>query len=463
MTEKECSTNAVRFKKYTILEKKGDTWRSIPVTVPENGTVEVEGDIECEYFVRTGSKTIKYSTFVRNQYRDAKKRKSVTFETEEERMEREREQRKRREVEDQRRWDKKDPDRKLTREQHKQLDREEKEAMAKRGRAEVKRGMGMAPMTAVFKPVSKEEQQRREEAKAVAVEAEKEVVTDQATEQEKEEAGKNEENEKAFVFGKGRDVYLRLAFVHREEIDTLKKTAAAPIIREKGMIGPVKIEEMVDENVAKLDLVEFSNTLYDHTKRLAGKHVSLNQFRELKKALEEAQGKVSLKYLALRKREDSENMAWTPEQVEKVVEAVEKARMVLDKEEKKSGHFSKATEFLNSAYNGKENPLGRMNKNKVRYVYIHRDTICNRSDEATGQRVKRGRPCMLSKECLDKLKAFANSTARGNTRSEWSLLKPSFERIIRECNEEASFADKCANPSKYLRSLYTKFTTAAVV
>eukprot|EP00890_Picochlorum_soloecismus_P001308 jgi/Picsp_1/2178/NSC_05643-R1_---NA--- len=232
----------------------------------------------------------------------------------------------------------------------------------------------------------------------------------------------------------------------------MKKAEAMAFIREKGMIGPVEIEEMTDENVAKLNLVEFSNTLYGHTKRAAGKQVTVNEFRELKEVLEEAQGQVDVKYLTLQNRNASENNAWTPERVEKVVEAVEKARMVLEKHERKTGHFSKAAESLNGTYNGKQNPFGRMTKYKVRYVYNNRDTICNLS-EATAQRVGRGRPCILPKWCLDKLKAFANATVRGNTRPEWFYIKTTFERIIRECNEEASFAEKCVNPSRYLRKL----------
>ena len=428
--------------------------------------MEVEGDINCEYFVRIGNKTIKYASYVRNQYRDAKKLRSRRLElTEEEREEREREQKKRREEDKQRRWDKRDPNREMTREQHEQLDRDEKEEMATRGRTEVKRGMGMAPMTAFFKPVAKEEQrERQEEAKVAVSEADKNGVAStyppcEATNKET----KNKENivdegeigakENAFVFGKGREVYLRLAFVDKEEIDTMKKTSAMACIRVKGIIGPVEVEQMVDENVAKLNVEGFGSTLVDHTKRMAGKQVTQSQFRELKKALVEAHGEVHLKYLTLQNRDDGENTSWTPEQVEKIVEAVEKARKILEKEEKKTGHFSKAAKLLNDAYNGQYNPLGRMSKKKVRYVYNNRDAICN----ATGSRVKRGRPCMLSEECLDTLKAFANEAVRDTTqRPTWSYFKQNFERIIRECNEEASFAEKCANPSRYLRSLIPK-------
>jgi hypothetical protein len=241
--------------------------------------------------------------------------------------------------------------------------------------------------------------------------------------------------------------------MEKEEIDTMKKTSAMACIRVKGIIGPVEIEKMVDENVAKLNVEGFSSTLHDHTKRTAGKQVTVGQFRELKKALVEAHGEVDLKYLTLQNRDDGENTSWTPEQVEKVVEAVEKARKILEKEEKKTGHFSKAAKLLNDAYNGQHNPLGRMSKKKVRYVYNNRDAICN----ATGNRVRRGRPCMLSGECLDKVKAFANEAVRDTTlRPEWSHFKQNFERIIRECNEDASFAEKCKNPSRYLRSLIPK-------
>eukprot|EP00890_Picochlorum_soloecismus_P001309 jgi/Picsp_1/2179/NSC_05644-R1_---NA--- len=76
--------------------------------------------------------------------------------------------------------------------------------MAKRGRAEAKREMGMAPMTAFFKPVLKEEQQGQEEAEAV-VEAKKDVVTDKSTKQEEKKADTetNDANEKDFVLAMG--------------------------------------------------------------------------------------------------------------------------------------------------------------------------------------------------------------------------------------------------------------------
>lgn len=92
----------------------------------------------------------------------------------------------------------------------------------------------------------------------------------------------------------GMKVFLRVAFMDHESIDSNLVRDAIKDIRDKGIIGKVVIKEMMG-NVAKLNLDEFDK-LRDYDLRDAGKDIDRFKFALLKENLHNAEGKVNIKY-----------------------------------------------------------------------------------------------------------------------------------------------------------------------
>jgi hypothetical protein len=126
-------------------------------------------------------------------------------------------------------------------------------------------------------------------------------------------------------FNKGNQVYLRVAFMDMEKVDSMKRGKAAVYIRKSGIIGKVKIKDMVSRQVALLDLKEFAN-LSSYAMREAGHNVSRSEFRRLLAAFNNAGGQLNVKYLTKQNRKQGENHSWTDKQVSVIKDAVEHAK-----------------------------------------------------------------------------------------------------------------------------------------
>ncbi|WPT18256.1 hypothetical protein PSENEW3_00006257 [Picochlorum sp. SENEW3] len=335
------------------------------VTQSSDGVyIEVSGD-PCDFtgdvYVHVGGTKVKQSTIERMRRRERQKaRQSAAISDAEREARREaqhqewqaRQERQRKETE--RRWEEREKKegRKLSKAEHTAKDLEEENASRKKSQR---------ALTSFFKPVVGHvsenvdcNETRQEENKDVSV---VETTTERVEERNEEHcAGK-----KASAFTPGMEVFLRLAFIDSEQVDSMMLKDAKKYIREKGIIGKVIIEEMVERDVARLNLVEFDK-LRDFSKRSAGVDVHATHFSKLTEALGKVGGKVNIKYLTKQNRQCGENHKWTDKQIEQVRKAVEEA-----KERWPDSLYSKAAQSLRARYNGPI--LGNISSQQVRNVY----------------------------------------------------------------------------------------------
>jgi hypothetical protein len=215
-------------------------------------------------------------------------------------------------------------------------------------------------LTSFFKPVSQNvdcnEASHEEEEEKIDF-----PVVETRTERVEERNEEDCAGKKASAFTPGMEVFLRLAFIDSEQVDSMMLKQAKKYIRQQGIIGKVIIEEMVERDVARLNLVEFDK-LRDFSKRSAGVDVHATFFSKLTEALENVGGKVNTKYLTKQNRQSGENHKWTDTQIEQVRKAVEEA-----KERWPNALYSKAAQSLRSRYNGPI--LGSISSQQVRNVY----------------------------------------------------------------------------------------------
>ena len=260
-----------------------------------------------------------------------------------------------------------------------------------------------------------------------------------------EEDGRDEETranveacpEQETTFKPGMKVFLRMAFVESEKIDSMPLKVAKKYINEKGIIGKVIIDEMVERDVARLSLVEFSK-LRDFSQRDAGREVKATQFAKLKETLNKGEGRIHTKYLTKQNRQSGENRKWTEKQVEEIRKAVEKAQ-----QQSHDSRFSKAAEFLRTKYNG---PIfGKISSDQVRNVYRLK------VEKKNTPKTPVGRPRKLSLQCIEALSAFARKTINGKYSRPVYYYMHYFNRIIQQHGEAEKFANTCENPWKYLR------------
>lgn len=337
------------------------------VTQSSDGVyIEVSGD-PCDFtgdvYVHVGGTKVKQSSIERMRRRERQKaRQSAAISDAEREARREaqhqewqaRQERQRKETE--RRWEEREKrkGRKLTKAEHTAKDLEEENASRKK--------KSQRALTSFFKPVvghvsqnvDCNETRDEEETDVPVVEAR---TTERVEERHEEDcAGK-----KASAFTPGMEVFLRLAFIDSEQVDSMMSKEAKKYIREKGIIGKVIIEEMVERDVARLNLVEFDK-LRDFSKRSAGVDVHASFFSTLTEALEKVGGKVNTKYLTKQNRQSGENHKWTDTQIEQVRKAVEEA-----KQRWPNSLYSKAALSLRSRYNGRI--LGSISSQQVRNVY----------------------------------------------------------------------------------------------
>ena len=235
-------------------------------------------------------------------------------------------------------------------------------------------------------------------------------------------------------------MYIRLAFLRKQDIDTMKRTPAAKEIRKTKTIGPVLVEGLDGDPAVKVDSAQFQ-TLSDPDKRNGGVEIGAKTFKALKQALNDADWKVDRKYLSERNRA-GENIAWTPAQVQIVIEAV--LEVAVDGKPS----YAKAVQYLNDKY-GKHAGIDwkQINCNQVKYVYQNRDKLLGQSSSS-----KLGRPRLLEEECEKALQHFIQETLRGDTSYRVRYYMDEFRRIIKEHNQQA-FYDTCKDPERHLRSL----------
>jgi hypothetical protein len=235
-------------------------------------------------------------------------------------------------------------------------------------------------------------------------------------------------------------MYLRLAFLKKQEIDKMKKTPSMLLIRKSSMIGPVTVERLAGESSFEVDESEFLK-LRDPGKRLGGIEVGAKKFRELTQALKGADWTVAEKYLSQRHRM-GENNDWTPEQVDIIIKAVEGGSA-----ERRS--YNEAARYLNdtrkmsAGYDWKD-----INAEKVRHVYRNRDKLGSQSTTS-----KRGRRRLLSPQCEKALTDFVQETLDGDINYRLCYYMDRFEKILAEHKEDTAFYDGCKDPIRYLRNL----------
>ena len=181
----------------------------------------------------------------------------------------------------------------------------------------------------------------------------------------------------ASTFKPGMKVFLRLAFIDSEQLDRMVLKDSKNIIKQKGIIGKVTIEDMVEKDVARLDLVEFVK-LGDYSKRDAGKDVESTLFSQLKNALHKVEGRVNTKYLTKQNRQFGENHKWTEKQVERIRNVVEEAKAKWP-----TAYFSKAAELLRTRYNGPR--FGKISATQVRNVYVSKVEKSNEPKAPVGR------------------------------------------------------------------------------
>jgi hypothetical protein len=277
------------------------------------------------------------------------------------------------------------------------------------------------------------------------------------------------------------DMYLRLAFLRKQEIDTMKPTPAKREIRKTKMIGPVSVEGLVGDPTVKVDSAQFQ-TLSDPAKRNGGTGITAPQFRALKEALQAADWIVDRKYLAKRNRE-GQNGHWTPAQVQIIVDAVEgksgiafgqqmtqcyprsvTARDIhtgdvtpipaadvntADSGKRVARSYIEAANFLKRTFSKSHGyDWNRITKDKVRHVYERERRQLEQPSTS-----KVGRPRLLSEECESALKDFVKATLDGDTSYMLCYYMDRFEQILTEYKEVEAFYDGCKDPTRYLRAI----------
>jgi hypothetical protein len=175
-------------------------------------------------------------------------------------------------------------------------------------------------------------------------------------------------------------MYLRLAFLRKDEIDKMKATPAGTAIRKTEMIGPVLVEGLDGETAAKVDSSQFQ-TLRDPGKRNGGKEIDAKTFKALQQALGDADWKVDRKYLSQRYR-TGENNHWTPAQVKIVIDAVEGKggmaglpSMSGTRSWDQAVKYLRETQTMSAGFEWKGITRGR-----VKYVYTNRDKLTSGRD-----------------------------------------------------------------------------------
>eukprot|EP00889_Picochlorum_renovo_P008956 jgi/Picre1/35986/NNA_003443.t1 len=339
--------------------------------------------------------------------------------------------------ENERRWEEREikEGRKLSKEEHTARDLEEEKEKASRKKSQ-------RPLTSFFQPVVCGSQNVDCSANETAG-----TLTEFSTGGENEEDDREEEqganvedcNQEESSFKPGMKVFLRLAFIDSEQVDRMLSKDAKEYIRTKGVIGRVIIEEMVERDVARLNLSEFRK-LSDHSRRDAGKNVTATLFSKLKKTLDEVEGRVHTKYLTKQNRQFGKNHRWTEKQVEVIRKAVEEA-----KAREPGSCFSEAAETLRTLYRGPR--LGSISNKQVRNVYERQ------VEKRNAPRAPVGRPRKLSLECIEALKSFARKTINGKYSRPVHYYMHYFNKIIQQHGEAEKFANTCENPWKYLRNL----------
>ena len=341
----------------------------------------------------------------------------------------------RRRKENESRWQERDrkEGRSLTKEEHRARGLEEEREKAGK--------KSQRPLTSFFQPVVHGSQNVDCGAsEAAGTSTDISMVYANGGDDRVEEQVANEENrtEEESTFKPGMKVFLRLAFIDREKVDSMLVKDAKKYIRQKGVIGRVIIEEMVERDVARLNLVEFGK-LHDYSQRDAGGNVKATLFSKLKQALNKVEGTVNINYLTKQSRQFGENHKWTEKQVEQIRKAVEEA-----KKRWPDTCFAKAAETLRSRYKGPV--FGNISNNQVRNVY--RQQV----EKSSVPRAPVGRPRKLSLQCIEALKAFARTTIQGRYSYPVYYYMYYFNIIIQNHGEAEHFANNCANPRKYLRN-----------
>ncbi len=237
------------------------------------------------------------------------------------------------------------------------------------------------------------------------------------------------------------DMHLRLAFLRKQKIDTLKPTPAKREIRKTKMIGPVSIVGLDGDPTVKVDSAQFQ-TLSDPAKRNGGTDITAPQFRALKEALQAAGWIVDRKYLAKRNRE-GENIAWTPAQAQLVIDAVERNGGTDDKPS-----YVKALQYLQETKGKQAGIVWKyINTTQVKYVHRNKDKLLGQLSPAP-----RGRPRLLKEECEKALQKFIKDKLGGDTCYPARYYLDEFPKIINLYGQGA-FYDTCRDPERHLRSL----------
>jgi len=471
---------------------------SISVSVPENSLLVVQGNtnVAGNIIYQSGYNRVKLESLIRKKHRHASKSKEKRLLTEDEISQRESEMaqarvaateekwrrrenelgykltdpehieldRKEKELlvskveevkkelaeayrlEKQKKRDKRDEEHghKLSEEEHIEFEKKEREEESKRRKTKKTKGgisakdFSMAPLTAIFKPTPRVQE--------VSTPAESESLSTapilsnmqalSLPETVAIEASDSSLSTKIGPFNKGNQVYLRVAFMDMEKVDNMKLGEASVYIRESGIIGKVKIKDMVSKEVALLDLKEFAN-LSSYAMREAGHNVSRSEFRRLLAALNNAAGQVNVKYLTKQNRKQGRNHSWTDNQVSIIKDAVERAKKCSP-----TVCFKKAAEFLNAKYKG---PLGTITKKQVWNVYYNKVQL---------KHVPRGpvgRPALLSHQCLESIDEFAKKTLGRTFKLPMSYFMYHMRRIIRK-HGEANLLRGSKDSYSYLRT-----------
>ena len=371
-TRQQADANAIEWQFEQKSTKPSTGCEVTSVTQCSDGVcIQVSGDpsdFDGDVYVHVGGTKVKQSTIERMRRRERQKARQAAAisDAEKEAMRAAehqewlaRQERQRRENES--RWEERDrkEGRKLSKAEHLAKDlEEEKEKACKKSQK---------PLTSFFKPVVHASQNVDCNAHvADGTRPDVPAVSDANERDERaEERNAHEEHctEKGSAFKRGMEVFLRLAFMDSEQVDSMMLKEAKKYIRQKGIIGKVIIEEMVERDVARLNLVEFGK-LCDYSKRSAGVDVNATLFSKLKETLHKIDGKVNTRYLTKQNRQSGENHKWTDMQVEEIRKAVEEA-----KQRWPDSFYSKAAEILRTRYNGPI--LGNISNNQVRNVYEH--------------------------------------------------------------------------------------------
>ena len=432
------NTDKDRRRKAAVFEVTSLAHRSKDIHIGTSGNAyHFHGDV----YVSGGGIKVKHATVERSRRRENQRaRRSTSISDAEREARREahhqewqaRQERQRKENES--RWQERDrkEGRKLSKEEHRSKDLEEEKEKAGRKTSR--------PLTSFFQPVLNGLQNVDCSASEAAG-----TLTDFSTVDANEEGdrvedlGANEENctEQESTFKQGMKVFLRLAFIDSEKIDSMFLKDVKKHIRQKGIIGRVIIEEMVERDVARLNLAEFGK-LRDYSQRDAGGDVKATLFSKLKEALNKVNGRVDTKYLTKQNRQFGENHKWTEKQVEQIRKVVEEA-----KQQWPDSCFAKAAKILRNRFKGPR--LGDISSSQVRNVYRQR---VERRDVP---RAPVGRPRKLSLRCIEALKAFARTAINKRYSHPVYYYMHCFNLIIQKHGEAEQFANNCENPRKYLR------------